>query len=98
MIALVRSQFLNDRQRRETIEYLRDRPRSMSGYVRGIRMSARQLDFKQIREDLDLLEELANLDLPTGRKSGDYAELPAELVLRRTASSDAKAVLKVRHK
>jgi len=98
LIVLVRRQFMNDRQREEVIDYLMNRPRSMSGYVRGIRMSARQLDFNQIREDLNLLEELANLEVPTGRKSSNYTELPAKMILRRSASSDAKAIMKVKHK
>jgi len=96
LIALVSKQILNDRQRDEIQTYLISRPNKMPTYVRGLRMTGRSLDFPQMREDLDLLEELSKLDVLIGRKTDDYKELHAELRLRRSNSSDAKAVLKVK--
>lgn len=98
MIALVKKQMLNDRQRREIQEYLVRRPNKMPAYVRGLRMTAKALDFEEMRKDLTLLEELSFLDIQIGRKSNDYKEIHAKMNIRQRASVDAKATLRVRQR
>lgn len=89
---------LNDRQREEIRKYLEQRPNKMPAYVRGLRMTAKGLDFDQMREDLILLEELSILDIQIGRKSNAYKDIHAKMVVRHRGSADAKAVLEVRKK
>lgn len=96
MIALVKKQILNDRQRKEIKDYLLKRPNKMPAYVRGLRMTARTLNFDQMREDLVLLEELAILDIQIGRKSSAYKELHAQMMVRHRGEENIKAVLEVR--
>ena len=78
---MAKKQVLNDRQRVEIVTYLRDRPWVMPSYVRGLRMSAKSMDFEKMRADLDLLEVLAGLDVRTGRKSNEYKEIHAQFVV-----------------
>jgi len=78
---MVKKRLMSERQREEVEEYLAKRPNKMSGYVRGVRMAAKKLDFKQLFRDLKTLETLANLDVQIGRKSSDYRELKAEVTL-----------------
>ncbi len=62
---------MNEEQRVAIEDYLRDRPNAMSPQVRQIRLRAKRLDFPAMREDMELLERLATLRLPRGRKSAD---------------------------
>jgi len=89
---------LNDRQREEVADYLDDRPWVMPPYVRGIRMNAKQLDFDQMRADIDLLQTLAELDLRTGRKSNEYKDIHAKMNIRQRGSVDTKAKFTVKPK
>ena len=68
---MVRSFILNDEQRAAIKEYLDERPNAMSSQIRQIRLRAKRLDGKAMREDLELLEQLASLRIPKGRKSAD---------------------------
>lgn len=68
---MVRSFILNEEQREAIEGYLRDRPNAMSPQVRQIRLRAKRLDFSAMQEDIRLLERLAELKLPKGRKSAD---------------------------
>ena len=54
----------------------------MPSYVRGLRMNAKSLDFEQMTADLGLLEDLAELDIRTGRKTNEYKEIHAEMTIR----------------
>ena len=93
---MVKKQMLNDRQRREIEEYLANRPNKMPAYVRGLRMTARDLDFDKMRNDLVLLEELSMLDIQIGRKSNAYKDMHATMTVRHQGSADAKAILEIR--
>lgn len=88
---MAKKQVLNDRQREEIVDYLRDRPWVMPSYVRGLRMNAKNMDLEQMRADLDLLETLAGLDVRTGRKSNEYKEIHAEMSIRQKNTADKKA-------
>lgn len=68
---MVRSFLLNDEQREAIDDYFENRPRAMTQTVRQIRLRAKKLDFKAMLEDIVLLEKLAKLRLPRGRKSAD---------------------------
>lgn len=87
---------LNDRQRQEVKDYLKDRPWVMPSYVRGLRMNAKKLDFEQMGSDLILLQKLAELDISTGRKSNNYKELHAEMNIQHQTSADQKAEFEVK--
>ena len=87
---------LNERQRKEIEQYLASRPNKMPAYVRGLRMTAKDLDFDQMRGDLSLLEELSKLDIQIGRKSNAYRDMHATMTVRHQGAADAKAILKVR--
>ena len=93
---MVKKQILNDRQRGEIILYMKARPWVMPTYVRGLRMNAKTLDFEQMRSDLALLEDLAELDVRTGRKSNEYKEIHAEMQIRQHNTIDAKAKFEVK--
>ena len=54
-------------------------------------MNAKNMDIKQMRADLDLLEKLAELDVRTGRKSNEYKEIHAEMNIRQKSTADKKA-------
>ena len=95
---MVKKQILNPRQREEIEAYLEDRPWVMPSYVRGLRMNAKNLDFEQMRSDLDLLEQLAELDIRTGRKSNEYKDMHAEMNIRQQGTRDTKAKFDVRSK
>ncbi len=72
---MVRSFILNGEQRVAIEGYLRDRPSAMSPQVRQIRLRAKKLDFDAMQKDIELLERLAKLKLPKGRKSKDMMAL-----------------------
>ena len=82
---MVRSFILNDEQRDAINEYLDERPSAMSPQIRQIRLRAKRLDFTAMREDLELLERLANLRIPKGRKSAD---LEAHFTVRARGEED----------
>lgn len=93
---MVRSFILNDEQREAIEEYLRDRPNAMSPQVRQIRLRAKRLDFNAMQEDIKLLERLAMLKLPKGRKSADMLAVfrvggsPYDQVLNKFVESNEK--------
>ena len=64
--------------------------------VRQARIRAQQIDFDQMKEDLDLLEELANLNLKTGRKTIAYRDQRASFMVRQRAAEAVKAEVNVR--
>jgi hypothetical protein len=68
----------------------------MPSYVRGIRMNAKNLDFDQMRADLEMLETLALLDVRTGRKSNEFKNVHAQMQIRRTGTQDKKAEFAVK--
>jgi len=65
--------------------------------VRQVRIRAQQIDFVQMIEDVKLLEELANLDIQTGRKSLAYIDQRAQFKVRRENQQDIKAELNVKN-
>lgn len=101
---------LNDRQRKEILVYLKERPDKMPSYVRGLRMEATRMftqlegrdwdlkrpyeeletNYRQAIEDLDLLKELALLDIQIGRKSNAFKELHAKAIIRRRDQDDIR--------
>lgn len=85
---MVRSFILNEEQREAIEEYLRDRPSAMSAQVRQIRLRAKKLDFVAMQEDMTLLERLAKLRLPKGRKSADVM---ASFIVRGRREGDVLA-------
>jgi len=54
-----------------------------------------EINYRQCIEDLDLLKELALLDIQIGRKSTAFKELRAKANIRRRDAVDAKALLEV---
>jgi hypothetical protein len=66
--------------------------------VRQARIRAQQIDFEQMRKDCELLEELAALDLKTGRKSLAYRDQRADFMIRQRSEREVKAELSVKKK
>lgn len=64
--------------------------------VRQARIRAQQIDFDQMKKDCELLEELANLDLKTGRKSHAYRDQRAAFTIRRGNEEEIKAELEIK--
>ena len=60
----------------------------MSSQIRQIRLRAKRLDFEAMREDLELLERLASLRIPKGRKSAD---MQAQFTVRARGEGDIPA-------
>ena len=59
-------------------------------------MNAKNLDYEQMREDLNLLEQLATLDIRIGRKSNEFKELHAQMKIRQRGIIDKKARFEIK--
>jgi len=68
----------------------------MPDSVRQARVRAQQIDYDQMRADLVLLEQLANLDLKMGRKKIGYRDQRADFSIRHKEDKEVKAELSLR--
>ena len=92
---MVRTYILSGEQREAIIKYIDERPSLMPSMVRQMRTRAKRLDYKQVRIDLGLLEQLKGLDLQIGRKSLNYADQIAKFQIRRRDESAIKATVRI---
>jgi hypothetical protein len=96
-----------ERQRKEILAYLKEMPNAMPPYVRQLRKAARRVNFEeaaqqlaedydQVVKDLVLMQRLADLEIPIGRKKKGFRDMYATARVRQTDSKDAKAEFEVR--
>lgn len=83
---MIRMPLLSDSQRESIQRYLKKQSAAMDPTLRQIRHKAKRIDFKQMREDMKLLEQLAVVDIPKGRKK----EMKAGFTIRRPNEQSVK--------
>lgn len=65
---MVSTYILNESQRNAILDYLENRSGPMPSNMRALRFRSKQIDFKQMKYDIDLVKQLINIQMKRGPK------------------------------